>query len=168
MISKQIRSLNDLREYGIDALTGEADALGMRILCDITEQGAQIIADVFGMTFSNTKINNPEDYNCESPTQPIFKLNSNWNSSQGSIASIFLPSWDAELYKQLGVHALARAGYEFIVITKDSVRGTDDQEVIENIKKFEDGCRVIKNWRHVDNKYQCGDRNVHQFSGRVS
>src|SRR5437868_5108275 len=46
---RSITCFNDLRPYGIDALTGEACGLGFRILCDVSEKGRQILAKAFGI-----------------------------------------------------------------------------------------------------------------------
>lgn len=46
---KTISCLNDLKEYGIYPLTGEADALGYRILCDVDKRGKELIEDTFGV-----------------------------------------------------------------------------------------------------------------------
>jgi hypothetical protein len=37
-----------LREYGINMLTGEACGISMRLLCDLTEEGYDLIVDFFG------------------------------------------------------------------------------------------------------------------------
>jgi hypothetical protein len=42
-----VESLRDLEQFGIIALTGEADALNYRILCDLTEQGRSLVAEAF-------------------------------------------------------------------------------------------------------------------------
>jgi hypothetical protein len=39
---------SDLRKYGINTLTGEACPYGMRVLCDLTEQGRRIVLDMLG------------------------------------------------------------------------------------------------------------------------
>ena len=38
-----------LEEFGIRALTGEADRTGMRILCDLTDYGKDIVCDLLGL-----------------------------------------------------------------------------------------------------------------------
>ena len=70
-----IRDWNDLRHYGINFLTGEACAVGKRLLCDVNEQGRKLICSILGLP-----INTP--------------FAENWNSQvngEDSVGSIFLP-----------------------------------------------------------------------------
>lgn len=46
---KTIHSLGDLRQFGIDCLTGEACALNRRLLCDLTAEGKNLIEKVLGI-----------------------------------------------------------------------------------------------------------------------
>lgn len=61
---KTIRGLNDLEQFGIIPLTGEADGLGFRILCDVTAAGAAVFHEAFGLP-------------------PDCPLSDNWNSGHG-------------------------------------------------------------------------------------
>lgn len=61
-----------LERNGIIPLTGEACSLMMRLLCDLTPQGCEIMNKFLG--------GNVE-----------FVKGSNWNSSQGQVASIMIP-----------------------------------------------------------------------------
>lgn len=63
---------NVLEEHGIISLTGEACSMYMRLLCDLTPEGVTIIERFFGGTIKCVQ-------------------DSNWNSSQGQVASIMLP-----------------------------------------------------------------------------
>ncbi len=40
---KYIHDWNDLRAYGINYLTGEACAVGKRLLCDVNERGRAVV-----------------------------------------------------------------------------------------------------------------------------
>jgi hypothetical protein len=46
---KSINNWDDLREFGINALTGEADRTGQRILCDLNKEGRRIVYDLLGI-----------------------------------------------------------------------------------------------------------------------
>jgi hypothetical protein len=52
---KSINKWDDLREYGINALTGEADRTGLRILCDLTDYGKDIVCELFGIQSRNAR-----------------------------------------------------------------------------------------------------------------
>ena len=61
-----------LQKHGIISLTGEACTMYMRLLCDLTPEGVEVIERFFGGTIKCVE-------------------GSNWNSSQGQVASIMLP-----------------------------------------------------------------------------
>lgn len=70
-----IRSWADLRQFGINALTGEACAYNLRLLCDVSEQGATHVAAFLGLPVGT-------------------KFNENWNTMVGdqpAIGSVMLP-----------------------------------------------------------------------------
>ena len=56
-----VNCLHDLKPFGIYPLTGEADNLSYRILCDLSKQGAKIIRDVYDMTPNNSPWNRNTD-----------------------------------------------------------------------------------------------------------
>lgn len=45
MSFKSYRSTDDLEELGVLALTGEACGIGMRVLCDLTQEGVDLIRE---------------------------------------------------------------------------------------------------------------------------
>ena len=47
-ITHVMNSWDDLREFGIEPLTGEACGLAMRLLCDVTARGKAIIENFLG------------------------------------------------------------------------------------------------------------------------
>ena len=67
---KTISDLRDLRPFGIDILTGEADALSYRLLCDLNKRGVDIICEALGLTEQ--------------------AFHDNYNSSNGACASMML------------------------------------------------------------------------------
>lgn len=90
---KTINCLRDLEQFGIVPLTGEADSLSYRILCDLTKAGVELIAEAYGFNFPGGKIT------------PFANA---WNSGredQPHIASIML-SHDA--WRQIAPIALVR------------------------------------------------------------
>ncbi len=72
---KYINDWNDLRAYGINYLTGEACAVGKRLLCDVNERGRRLFCSIFGL-----------------PPDTAFA--ENWNSTvngESAVGSVFLP-----------------------------------------------------------------------------
>lgn len=90
-----------LYQYGVHVLTGEACALSLRALCDLTEDGVQLVADFVGAKRLDKS-----------------SLHENYNSKVGgepAVASVTL-AWDA--LPSLLALALARAGYAEAIIDK--------------------------------------------------
>jgi hypothetical protein len=66
VIMKTINCWDDLTQYGIFPLTGEACGLMYRILCDVTAQGKRILEKALGIP--DLKL--PESWNCGSEHDP--------------------------------------------------------------------------------------------------
>lgn len=47
---KTLHSLNDLTTFGVNPLTGEADAYSMRTLCDLSQEGVILLTAYFGLS----------------------------------------------------------------------------------------------------------------------
>jgi hypothetical protein len=103
MSMKTICCLNDLREYGINLLTGEADALSYRILCDLTPRGRSIFCQAYSVLPGG--------------------LSEAWNS--GGVASVMLAhgAWE-----QLGPIALLDAGCHTVLLTDKGLFGFEADE----------------------------------------
>ena len=87
---KTIYTLQDLEPYGVNLLTGEADRLSFRILCDLNEDGCALVSDYLGQ---------PRDT----------KYADNWNSTvngQPAIGSVMLSAdtlWELARFALLTV-----------------------------------------------------------------
>ena len=134
-----IRDWNDLRKHGINCLTGEACGLGMRLLCDLTEQGVETIKAFFGADL---------------------QLAENWNS--GGVASCMLPR---SILKDLAAFCLIREGAEIVVDLTDSVCATDS----ETLERWREECPEHVGRVYYRSGNACGGtRNRHQMSGRAA
>jgi hypothetical protein len=99
MTHRRITCWQDLAEYGIEVLTGEACLIGARYLCDLNDRGARIVRAMLGLP-------------------PDCKLAENWNSSGRigpHVASIKLPT---DLFDQLAVFCLFDAGCKHVIVTR--------------------------------------------------
>lgn len=86
---KTINCLRDLDPFGIHPLTGEADNLSFRELCDVTEQGQRIVAETYGLR-----------------AQPC---RGNWNHGDPPhVGSVMLPHG---AWRDLGIVALLTEGH---------------------------------------------------------
>ena len=104
---KKITGLSDLRPFGVAALTGEADALSFRCLCDLTEQGRGIVAETYGLRVEG--------------------FAENWNTSSESgahVASVMLPY---SAWREVGVIALSRVCHT-ILATEGCLFGLTEGE----------------------------------------
>lgn len=171
---KTCNQLRDLEQFGIKLLTGEADTLGYRILCDLDEQGVRVFKECFGMPLY------PEGLH------PRTGLAENWNS--GSIASVMLTGHELVPLAIMGFYL---QGYD-VVVTKyehgheqvfalekdDNLRLNEEGSAYEFRRAEKDlfypwpDChgeiiRIIRQ-RKSDGQVVQGTRNVHQMSGRVS
>jgi hypothetical protein len=141
-IHGRIGCWDDLRGLGIHALTGEACGWSLRLLCDVTARGKQVVERFLG---GNVTI----------------AAESNWNGgSDGEehVGSVMLP---CSILPELAAFALAFRGPHGVVITKDGdaveYTGHWDQE-------FYPIRRIV---RLPEKPAQLGDRNEHAMSGRV-
>lgn len=83
----KISGLRDLERFGIAPLTGEADKLNLRILCDLTGAGAEVVREAFGLKHDTD-------------------FQDNWNHGDGHnphVGSILLDGYDNNLICLLGL-----------------------------------------------------------------
>ena len=138
---KTIRNWNDLKEFGIIPLTGEACAISCRLLCDLTPVGEKLVRSFFSLP-------------CDSPLHPA------WNSE--GTRSIMLPysilaDFAAFCLLESGCHWAVAVGWEIYGIETDD----DTDKVNEWLETEKVGRRYIP--LHAPrNGLSC----VHQMSGR--
>lgn len=124
---RSIHSWRDMEEHGIICLTGESCAYSMRLLCDLTEKGAEIVRSFFGLASIGGS------------------FVEEWNSGheEPHVASIMLPHG---IWLELGAFALLHGGARQVVIFDDGqdaqhsfgggrgVYGIDDEEEEERAR----------------------------------
>ena len=142
---RSISSWNDLREYGIDPLTGEACSLMYRILFDVTEKGAKVVRKCLGipkMTFA-------ESWNGGTKEEP-------------HIGSIMLTQ---EMLIPLAIFALLENGCTEAYILNGTVIGIEPDDPPDTAEAMRKAYRV--EYARRFSYGSGGDRNQHQMSGRV-
>jgi hypothetical protein len=146
-----LSNLRSLDQVGIAVLTGEACAYGLRLLCDLNEDGVSLVTRCFGM----------------SPTTPLAK---NWNVHVGgkpAVASVML---GRDVFHTLARFALYDRGYRYII--ESGTEWTNLKGVNELPAWVHDGAdrsayvRIRTNPKNPSNSR--GDRNIHQMSGRAA
>jgi hypothetical protein len=154
-----LHNLNDLEQFGIRALTGEACRVGRRILCDVTDQGRKIICDMLGI-YNNEHV-----------------FSESWNG-RGASGSFMLPYG---LFPDLAVWCLIHKPCpEIMLVYPGSGDGYswgpevigrepgDNREQWLELKEMYD--RLGKNPRIITihtNQPGDGTRCTHQMSGRT-
>ena len=158
---RTITTFSDLEKFGIVPLTGESCGISRRMLCDVTEQGRQLVTRTFGLP-NNTKLSEP------------------WNSSSSSgehVGSIML---SRNQITDLGVFALLPDYSHVLVTDTGMVYGTDMEfRQIENddvwIWQYRRDSDEWLDWPSnfygkIVNRYvgHSALRNTHSMTGRTN
>jgi len=147
-----INSWNDMPQLGINVLTGESCAFGMRLLCDLNEHGRELIRDWLGL-----------------PVDCAFA--DNWNSQVDNLPAVGSVMLPRDSLQQIAEFALMRMNCLATIMTPGgALIGIFSAELLGQYEKFvyeapntTAGWRIRRNFKlqpHV------GSRNVHQFTGR--
>ena len=144
---KTVHCWQDLKDYGIDPLTGEACGLMYRILFDVTERGRRILARCLGI--------------------PNLKLAEAWNRGSKEDPHVGSVMLTQEMLAPVAVFALLESGCAEAWLLKDgTVVGFEPAEAPERRQAFLDFHRD-----RLARRFACGgtagDRNVHVMSGRI-
>lgn len=143
-----LNSNTELDKYGIVPLTGESCAYSLRLLCDVTEHGEELLDAFFG---------------------GVEFTSANWNHGSDTLPhthSVMLPYsilQDLKVYILLHVEGLAHV----IVFADGTMTGTDNKEVVDTHRKYEPDDST----RYFTNPYSPSardGRNVHMMSGRAT
>ena len=114
----QISCLRDLEKFGIITLTGEADSLGYRVLCDLKTYAVDLLAEVYGLRGKDA-------------------FAENWNSSQGQVASVML---DHDAWQTIAPIALIKCGchtvFRTMLVTDAERKARDNPDIFEAIRKL--------------------------------
>ena len=134
-----MQSTQDLERYGIMWLTGEADPYALRILCDLNEQGMQIIKEFLGLS-----------------DMSVFK---NWNSKNNATGSFMMPrSMYRDLLKFIIFHV---EGCDCAYESYDGYQGYMQAD----IDRASDDFKTRLTWNF--NRGKQNNRNTHAMSGRT-
>jgi hypothetical protein len=144
---RKIDCWDDLTKFGIEILTGEACGLGYRYLCDVTERGRTILAKAFGI--------------------PSFTLADPWNrglETDPAVGSIMLTQ---SMLVPIGIFALLESGCREVWLYQNgSLLGIDPSDCADQVQVWEKMAAgaLMRRFRYAGT---AGDRNIHQFTGRV-
>jgi hypothetical protein len=149
-----VDSWRDMAQFGINALTGEACAYSVRLLCDVNDDGRMLLLDYFGL--------------------PLMMAGSPaWNSQvngQPAVASFML---HRESLLQVAEFAMLRMHPKAIVYkARSAIMGICTDDMLEEYRK------LVESWpagpdrwtmRTIGKSAQphVGSRNTHAFTGRT-
>jgi hypothetical protein len=144
---KTIRCWEDLSQFGIVPLTGEACGLSYRILCDVTATGKRIIEKALDVA--------------------QLKLRENWNQGDSDDPHIGCVMLAPDLLSFLGVFALLESGCCEVWLTKSKqvvgIESSDEQDRKDALQHY-CGNEIARRFAYAGT---AGDRNQHAMSGRV-
>jgi hypothetical protein len=145
-----VTSLNDLQQLGINTLTGEACRLGMRLLCDLSEEGAELVIEFLGLPYGT-------------------KLYDNWNSMVGTepaVASIMLTReslWGLGKFALLRSHDMVLQQSKHGALTALNRDDPHADELVERASSLE-GWAIFRNPTRA---VSASTRNTHEMTGRT-
>jgi hypothetical protein len=144
---KSIRCWDDLSNYGIIPLTGEACGLSYRLLCDVTIRGKKTLEKALGLA--------------------DLGLQENWNQGSAEnqhIGSIMLAP---ELLSFIGVFALLENGCREVWLLKGAeVIGLEADDPPDRVEfwKHHRAADLLRRFGYMGT---AGDRNQHVMTGRI-
>lgn len=150
---KTFNSLNSFWEIGINVLTGEADATGLRLLCDLSEAGRELMCRYLALPLDT-------------------QFQKNWNSLVGAEPAVASMLIARDAFKDILTFALFTIHEVDVVIEFPGgtiVGGNDTDEYIQ--RYLSDSSVIHKNVRRnllKHSRNRVGDRCVHAMSGRTS
>lgn len=148
-----LHNWSDLQQLGINALTGEACKFGMRLLCDVNEDGAAIMLDYLGVTM----------------------LSPNWNTRVNGKPSVGSVMLHRESFMQIAEFAMLRMPGLKAIVYKGGA-GVTGLFTAHMAGQY---VELIQNWPSTTDKWTLrrigkpdpnvseGSRNIHQATGRV-
>lgn len=147
---KTLHSLADLSTFGVGILTGEACPFGLRLLCDLTEAGRDLVAAYLG-----------------SPELDCFP--ENWNTSVAGERAVSSVMLTRSALSDLCIFALFIKGGATVVLERGGVYiGLDPSDgyysrYIDIVEAPNSGYTVYRKIAH----HTEGGRNQHAMTGRT-
>lgn len=149
-----IHCWQDMQQFGINALTGEACAHAMRLLCDVNADGRDMLLDYLGMPMTTV-------------------VSGAWNSRVNNEPAVGSFMLHRSSLLQIAEFAMMRQNPRAIVYKGgEAIMGIFTDHMYEQYKKLvEDWPNTTGKWtmRTIGRSSQPheGSRNTHAFTGRT-
>ena len=141
-----VNGFSGLEQFGILSLTGEACAFSQRMLCDVNTDGADLLADFWGLPL----VNLAEPMNSRVAGKP----------SCGSVM-LARSGWRA-----IAEFALFKSGALARFEREDgTLVGLYTQDYVDRYAEL--GTNLVRNYALTTSIPHVGSRNIHQATGRV-
>lgn len=150
--SISIHGWSGMEQFGVNALTGEACAFSMRVLCDLNDEGRALMREFLGLSTDDAF---PENWN-------------NGVGNQRATGSVMLAN---ELMLPLAKFAMFRKGALAVVVSGNVTTGVFSQELLDRWtehfqgRPLQDGVYLQRNPR--GGHPGIGSRNTHAATGRT-
>lgn len=115
---KTIRDWNDLRQFGITILTGEACNVGKRLLCDVTARGHQALCQIFGLPLQLTVETTCNKCGEKGRHVVPARFKDKWNSGESSDPSVGSILLARDSLNFLAAMLLLHNGCKVAIVTK--------------------------------------------------
>lgn len=151
---KPVHTWNDLEQFGINCLTGEACAYSQRLLCDVNDDGAKLMADYLGIDFRG--------------------FADNWNSQVNGKPAVGSVMLHRDSLQQVAVFAMFRAGALAVYTAGGDLTPICDSERMQQYVSYMNSASTIESVRLFRNPTTSsiapreGSRNVHAATGRTT
>ena len=154
---KTLHNVNDLTDYGLKPLTGEADAYSRRTLCDLSDEGVILLTAYFGLTHT---------------TEACRAFPENWNSTVGdkpAVASVMLARGTMDDLMVFALLHVERCDYVMQTPGGQFSGFNEGDQYGENYLRcaLPEGYHLHHNEAKRSHAPQVEGRNVHAMSGRV-
>jgi hypothetical protein len=152
---KTLHNPDDLTAFGVHPLTGEADAYGRRVLCDLSQEGVILLTAYFGLSHT---------------IEAGRAFPANWNSWVGEQPAVACVMLARGVMQDLMVFALLHVGrFDYVYEEVGLVVGFNeaDEPALAYYRERETGGHLHQNAAKRCRNVQIDGRNVHAMSGRV-
>lgn len=150
---------DDLKAIGINPLTGEADAFGMRLLCDLSEKGADLVRRFLGLESGGSERHFQRNWNSmvgDDPAVAAVMLTRNTINDLMRFHAFAVENADAYVEGPYQITALNRDDEMYEAYEKLAAEGTS-----RCARMF------VRNPAKTSSQPRVGDRNVHAATGRA-
>ena len=156
-----------LKQFGVIPLTGEACGLAMRILCDLTEEGVQLIRDFMRVEPTAEPWNND---GVKSIMLPISIFQELWIFAhiREGVKDVFLGGYcNADEWTETHYETINETVKHPVKTWRPQAYAVSNPEIMETLREYNGKCFYIARWYKRSKHPGTGLDNQHAMSGRI-